>query len=185
MSFTQQLLPRPQIKDPLIQRMQSPRGCFHDTETNFAVSLLWLWISWHDATRKCHTGPSRHVVVGVIIYIYIYLFDVKKKRKKKKKMTQMRPNQLRAILTFLITPTTWQFAAYPNTTQTQKAVKISNKNSSFNWVHSIHKELTNASLSTNLFTNSCHHISTNGKAPLHSHINQQHPTIPLFALMKG
>ena len=36
-----------------------------------------------------------------------------------------------------------------------------------------------ASHSTNLFTNVSHHISTNGIAPLHSHINQQHPTIPL------
>ena len=98
----------------------------------------------------------------------------------------MRPNQLRAILTFLITPTTtWQFAAYPYTTETQKAVKLSNKNLSFNWVHSIHKGLTNVSPSTNLFTNSCHHISTNGKAPLYSRINQQHPTIPLFAPTKG
>ena len=30
-----------------------------------------------------------------------------------------------------------------------------------------------ASHSTNLFTNSCDHISTNRKAPLHSHINLQ------------
>ena len=29
--------------------------------------------------------------------------------------------------------------------------------------------------STNLFTNSCDHISTNGKAPLHSHINHNNP----------
>ena len=35
----------------------------------------------------------------------------------------------------------------------------------------LHTELTNASHSTNLFTNSCDHISTNGKAPLHSHTN--------------
>ena len=37
--------------------------------------------------------------------------------------------------------------------------KISNKNSFFNWVHSLHTELMNASHSTNLFTNSCDHIS--------------------------
>ena len=43
----------------------------------------------------------------------------------------------------------------------------------------------NASHSTNLFTSSCDHICTNDKAPLHSHINLQHPTIPLFALTKG
>ena len=84
----------------------------------------------------------------------------------------MRPNQLRAILIFLITPnTTWIFAGYPYTTGTQKASKISNKNSPFNWVHSLHTELMNASHSTNLFTNSCDHISTNGKAPLHSHLH--------------
>ena len=29
--------------------------------------------------------------------------------------------------------------------------------------------------SINLFTNSCHHISTNGKAPPYPHNNQQHP----------
>ena len=33
--------------------------------------------------------------------------------------------------------------------------------------------------------NSRDHISTNGKAPLHFHINLQQPTIPLFALTKG
>ena len=43
----------------------------------------------------------------------------------------------------------------------------------------------NASHSTNLFASSFDHICTNGKAPLHSHINLQHPTIPLFALTKG
>ena len=71
------------------------------------------------------------------------------------------------------------------TTGTQKAVKISNKNSSFNSVHSLHTGLVSASHSTNLFTNSCQHISTNGKSPSHSDINQQHPTIPLFVLTKG
>ena len=53
--------------------------------------------------------------------------------------------------------------------------KISNKNSFFNWVHSLHTELMNASHSTNLFTNSCNHISTNGNALLHSHINHNNP----------
>ena len=47
--------------------------------------------------------------------------------------------------------------------------------------HRINERLS----STNLFTNSCHHISTNRKAPPHSHRNQLHPTIPLFALTKG
>ena len=49
------------------------------------------------------------------------------------------------------------------------------KNSFFNWVHFLHTELMNASHSTNLFTNSCNHISTNGKALLHSHINHNNP----------
>ena len=92
------------------------------------------------------------------------------------KTTQMRPKQSRAILIFLITPTTTRlFADYPYTTGTQKAARISNKNSFFNWVHSLHKELMNASHSTNLFSNSCNHISTNGKAPLHSPINHNTP----------
>ena len=82
----------------------------------------------------------------------------------------MRPNQSRAILIFPITPTTtWLFAGYSYTTERRKAAKFSNKNSFFNWVHSLHTELMNASHSTNLFANSCDHNSTNGKASLHSH----------------
>ena len=96
-----------------------------------------------------------------------------------KKTTEMHPGQLRAILDFLVTPTTtWLFEGYPYTTGIQKALKISNKNLSTGYT-------SYASLSTNLFTNSFDHISTNGKAPLHSHINLQHPTIPLFAVTKG
>ena len=38
-----------------------------------------------------------------------------------------------------------------------------------------HTELMNPSHSTNLFTNSCNHISTNGNALLHSHINHNNP----------
>ena len=88
------------------------------------------------------------------------------------KTTQMRPNQSSAISIFLTTPTTtWLFAGYPYTTGTQKAAKISNKNYFFNWVHSLHTDLMNASHSTNLFTNSCDHMFINGKAPLHSHTN--------------
>ena len=90
------------------------------------------------------------------------------------------------ILIFLITPTsTWLFAGYPYPSGTKKAAKISNKNSAFNWEHSLHTELMNASHSTNVFTNSCDQISTNGKAPIHSYINLRHSTIPLFALTKG
>ena len=65
--------------------------------------------------------------------------------------------------------------SHHNMTGTQKAAKISNKNSFFNWVHSLHTELMNASHSTNLFTNTCDHISTNGKALLHCHINHNNP----------
>ena len=71
--------------------------------------------------------------------------------------------------------TTWLFAGDPYTTRTQKAAKVSNKIYFFNWVHSLHTELMNASHSTNLFTNSCDHISTSGKALLHSHINNSTP----------
>ena len=38
-----------------------------------------------------------------------------------------------------------------------------------------HTELMNTSHSTNLFTNSCDHISTNGKVPVCSHINHNTP----------
>ena len=62
---------------------------------------------------------------------------------------------------------------YPYSAGTQKAAKISNKNSSSNWEHSLHTGLMNASHSTNLFTNSCDRIS---KAPPHSHINLQRRT---------
>ena len=107
----------------------------------------------------------------------------------RKKTTQLRPNQLRAILIFLITPTTtWLIAGYAYTTETQKVARILNKNSSSNWMHSIHTVhmgSRNDSYCTNLYTNLCHHISTNGKAPPHSHINLQHPTILPFTLTKG
>ena len=79
--------------------------------------------------------------------------------------------------------TTWLSAGYPYTRGTQEAAKISNKNSFFNWVHSLHTELRNASHSTNLFTNSCDHISTNGKAPLHSHIHHNNPQF-LYSLWR-
>ena len=69
--------------------------------------------------------------------------------------------------------TTWQFADYPYTTGTQKAAKISNKNS-----QGITKRLS----FHYLLTNSCHRISTNGKAPPHSHINLQHPTISQYTV---
>ena len=71
----------------------------------------------------------------------------------------------------------------PHTTGTQNTAKISNKNSFLNWVHSLHTELMNASHSTNLFTNSCDHISTNGKGPLHSHIMHNTPQF-LYSLSR-
>ena len=57
----------------------------------------------------------------------------------------------------------------------QKVARIWTKNSSFNKVNSILTEPMNASHSINLFTNSCYHISINGKASPHPHKNQQHP----------
>ena len=74
------------------------------------------------------------------------------------------------------------FWAYPYTTETQKAVKISNKNLFFNWAHSIHTESMNASHSINLFTNSRHPISTNSKL-LRTHINLQQPQF-LYSLRR-
>ena len=47
--------------------------------------------------------------------------------------SQIRPNHLCIILIFLFTQTiAWQFMAYHYTSQTQKASRILNKNSSFN-----------------------------------------------------
>ena len=93
----------------------------------------------------------------------------------------MRQNQLRAILIFPIIPTiTWQFALSLHHESTKSRKNLEQK---FIYeLHSIHTESMNAFHSINLFTNSCHHISTNGKAPPHPHKNQQHLTIPLFAL---
>ena len=55
--------------------------------------------------------------------------------------------------------------------------------SSFNWAHSLHTELKNASHSTNVFANSCDHSSTNGKAPLHCHVKYNTPQI-LYSLWR-
>ena len=85
----------------------------------------------------------------------------------------MDPNKFRVILIFLITPTTtWQFAGFPYTTETQKAAKISNKSAYFNWVHYI---LTKSMNATHLFKNSCHYVSTNGYAPPHCQITYNTP----------
>ena len=70
---------------------------------------------------------------------------------------------------------------YPYTTGTQKTTKISKKNSFLNLVHSLQTELMNASHSTNLFINSCDHISTNGKYRLHSHKKQNTPQFLYFS----
>ena len=92
---------------------------------------------------------------------YVFVTDRFSERLRdiEKKTTQMCPNQSRAIFISPITPTTtWLSAGYPYTTETQKAAKVSNKSSFFNWVHSHHTELMNTSHCTiNLFTNSCDH----------------------------
>ena len=105
--------------------------------------------------RKGHLLHNLQIYIGETGRILVDHFC-----EMKKKVTQMHPNQLQAILIFLITPsTTWPFAGYPDTTGTQKAAKNLNKNSSFNRAHSINTGSMNASHSTNLFTNySCHHI---------------------------
>ena len=64
---------------------------------------------------------------------------------------------------------------------TESRKNFEKKNLFFNWVCSLHTKLMNVSHSTNLFTNSCNHISTNGKAPLHSPISHNTPQF-LFSL---
>ena len=60
----------------------------------------------------------------------------------------------------------------------RKPQKSRTKIKFFNWVHSLPTELVYASHSTNLFANSCDHISTNDKAPLHPFsYKAQHPTM--------
>ena len=96
--------------------------------------------------------------------------------------TQMRQNQLRAVLIFRITTTiTWQFAGvslHHGNAERRKSLE----QKYFNLAHCIHTESMNASHSLNYITNSCHHISATGKAPPHQ--KQQYPTIPLFFLTK-
>ena len=99
-----------------------------------------------------------------------HLRDVEKNNSKKQ---QMRSNQWRAILIFLITPTMhnmtiWRLSLHHGNTESRK--NLEEKFIFQLGTLSLH-ELMNASHSTNLFTNSCDHFSTNGKAPLHSYIN--------------
>ena len=88
----------------------------------------------------------------------------------------------RAVLIFLITSTTrWQFGAYAYTTETQKAAKISQLGTLY--PHKINDDpsainLIQLQIYITIFP-------PNGKAPLHSHKNQQQPKIPIFALRKG
>ena len=87
----------------------------------------------------------------------------------------MRQNQLRAI--FLITPTTTsEFAAYPYTTETQKATKI--------WIFqlgTLYPHGINEFLSVHI--PSCHRVSSNCKALPHPDKNRQHPQF-LYSLWK-
>ena len=102
-----------------------------------------------------------------------------------KKTTQMRQKQSRAILIFLVIPTsTWQFALF--TPWKHGKPQIFKKNIIFQLgIHAIHRESMNVPPCINLFTNSRRHLSTNGKARTHTHKNQQQPIIPLFALTKA
>ena len=84
------------------------------------------------------------------------------------KTAQMRPNQLRSILIFLMTPTTTNFAGYPYSTGERR------KNLEQKCIFKLGTLFThgiNERLSSHLL--------------IHSHINLEHPTIPLFALRKG
>ena len=82
-----------------------------------------------------------------------------------------------------------RFCPHPSTLwEHRKPQKILNKNSPFNWVHSIRTGSMNASHYTNLFTNLCHHNLFPPMAnPPHTPtiINLQHPKVPLFTLTKG
>ena len=145
-----------------------------DHFTCFSVNVICCIISTlcknlHRRNRKKIGGPLSRTPT--------------RRRKKKRHTDASKPNQLGASSIYLITPTrTWLFAGYVYTTETQKAAKISSKNSSLNGVHSLHTELKNASHSTIIYSQ----ISISGKAPLHFHTaNLLHPTIPLFALAKG
>ena len=62
-----------------------------------------------------------------------------------------------------------------------RAVSVSKV--SFYWVYSIHTESLNVFHAANLFTNSCHNTSTNGKAPPHSHHDK--PTTPYSSSIRS
>lgn len=98
--------------------------------------------------------------------------------KLQKTMTQMRPNQLGPVVTFLVTPTTTsQFPGFLYTTGTQKGAKISNKNLLIGCALSAPDQRTPLIrlISSQSHAVPCHHIATDGKAPPYPHINQQHP----------
>ena len=101
------------------------------------------------------------------------------------KTSQMRPNQSRAILIFLITPTTtWLFAGYPYTTETQKAAEIHFSTAHTHTLPVSPQGINERPLIPLIYSqNSCDHISTNGKAPLHSHINHNNPQF-LYSLWR-
>ena len=99
-----------------------------------------------------------------------------------KEMTRTHPNQSLDTLIFLIILNSiWQFAAFPYIQAVRKAVKHQNKNLYSKSAPLIPTESTSAFHSTNLFLFSCHHIPTNGVAPLSAY----KPTTPPIALTKG
>ena len=77
-----------------------------------------------------------------------------------------------SLLIFLIILNSiWQFAAFPYIQAVRKAVKHQNKNLYSKSAPLIPTESTSTFHSTNLFLFSCHHIPTNGVAPLSAYKN--------------
>ena len=107
-------------------KISGPNRCvkINDHITCISVNVIYCITCTLCNYKKIYTGETRRRLAGRFREHLRYV---------EKKPTHVRQNQLRANLIFLITPTTtWQFAAYPHITGTQKAAKISNKNSSFN-----------------------------------------------------
>ena len=100
------------------------------------VNSLFLFTADH-GTRKGHSDSRRYVKSSVITSFYIHF-----------------------TLHWQRNMTVCGVSLHHGNTESRENL---HKNSSFNWVHSILTGSMHASHSTNLFTNSYHHISTNGK----------------------
>ena len=96
--------------------------------------------------------------------------------------SKMRQNQLRAISITLITDMTicGLSLLFGNTDSSKNLEETFIFQLGTLYPHGINDRLSFQLI----YSNSCHHISTNGKAPPHPHKNQQQPTIHLFAMTK-